>query len=114
MIGDATFSPAFTYPIFGEAETILGHRNLRIKLEFAPGSLQTYLSVSSKPSKDADDIEGKLYEFLPADYLKDAATFKQRCAEPFTPLGTRIGSFKGKERAYEAYHTTMATPGFRE
>ncbi|KAG8739032.1 histone acetyltransferase 1 [Ceratobasidium sp. 414] len=74
------FHPTFTYPIFGDKETIYGYSNLKInasrlfdcsclvdsdaplsQLFFSSGSLAMYLNVSSSaklPTKTADDIEG--------------------------------------------------------
>ncbi|KAG9100649.1 histone acetyltransferase 1 [Ceratobasidium sp. UAMH 11750] len=135
------FHPTFTYPIFGDKETIYGYSNLKINLFFASGSLAMYLNVSSSaklPTKTADDIEGTLYKFIPADYNKSFDTFKsvvEKDATAFKPLGKKIHSYtrraagkgkgKGKETGpvaeddpdavvYEVYHSTWDTPGFRE
>ncbi|KAG8903331.1 histone acetyltransferase 1 [Tulasnella sp. 403] len=141
------FNPKFTYPIFGEEEKIYGYEDLEIQLKFASGSLQQFLSItySSKlqgaGSKVADDVEGTLYKFIPADYLKNEGEFQKRVdkeATSFQPLGQKIYSYarpaegssgkgKGNEKSrppvsegdddavvYEVYWATWDTPGFRE
>ncbi|KAG9018924.1 histone acetyltransferase 1 [Tulasnella sp. 427] len=120
------------------------------QLKFASGSLQQYLHInyssklSGAGSKVADDVEGTLYKFIPADYLKNEDEFNKRVekdATTFKPLGTKIysyarpaeGSAKGKGKAaaaqkgyataseddedavvYEVYWANWETPGFRE
>ncbi|KAI0948700.1 hypothetical protein AcV7_009372 [Taiwanofungus camphoratus] len=130
--------------IFGEDEKIYGFRGLTVDLKFASGSLAQYLSVSYTdrlPSTSTvDDVEATLRNFIPADYYTDEAAFLARVeadALTFTPLGTRIFAYtrpastlsrKGKHVAipqvlspedeetvdFEVYHSTWATPGFRE
>ncbi|EJD53024.1 histone acetyltransferase type B catalytic subunit [Auricularia subglabra TFB-10046 SS5] len=137
---EASFHPTFTYPIYGEQETIYGYSALSIDLRFASGSLVNYLHVThaAKLQGDTvDDVEGKLYSHIPPDYYRNEADFLQRVeqdATAFRPLGTKIASYarraesaKGKTRSteavseddddavvYEAYHATWNTPGFRE
>ncbi|KAG7086509.1 hypothetical protein E1B28_002462 [Marasmius oreades] len=135
------FNPAFTYPIYGEDETIYGFKGLRIDLRFASGSLLNSLSVrwdEKLQSNTVDSVEPKLREFLPQDVETDEETFHKRVEEDalnFRPLGQLIHSytrpspkFKGKGKlaptnvvldpenedavVYEVYHTRRDTPGF--
>ncbi|KAJ2930049.1 hypothetical protein H1R20_g7005, partial [Candolleomyces eurysporus] len=137
------FHPAFTYPIYGEDETIYGYKDLAIDLRFASGSLAHYLSVSyaeKLAASTTDDAQATLSEYIPEDYYTDEADFLQRVEEDatsFRPSGQLIYSYtrpspsakgKGKGNAnaqaldggsedvveYEVYHTTWDTPGFRE
>lgn len=138
------FHPVFTYPIFGEEETIYGYKDLVIDLRFASGSLAQYLSVrwseKLESSSTVDDVEGTLAKFIPEDYYKQKDTFTSRVeldATSFKPLGEKIYSYKrrspaalGKRKAvipqdaldpedpdtviYEVYHATWNTLGFRE
>ena len=68
----AQFQPAFTYPIYGDEETIFGYRGLRIKLDFAADTLKPALNVSWREKftpvgeTKADEVEEKLKEFLPS------------------------------------------------
>ncbi|KZV91056.1 histone acetyltransferase type B catalytic subunit [Exidia glandulosa HHB12029] len=134
------FNPAFTYPIYGEQETIYGYRDLSVDLRFASGSLATYLSITHSDKLAAntvDDVEGKLTPHLPPDLIRDEDAFLKRVEEDttsFRPVGTKVATYtrraessKGKKRAadavspddddavgYEVYHATWETPGFRE
>ncbi|KEP53741.1 histone acetyltransferase type B catalytic subunit [Rhizoctonia solani 123E] len=135
------FHPTFTYPIFGEKETIYGYADLKISLFFASGSLSMFLNVASTaklPSKTADDVEGTLYKFIPPNYSKSAESFQdtvEKEAATFRPLGEKIHTYvrratghgKGKSKeaspiseddpdavVFEVYHSTWDTPGFRE
>ncbi|KAG8944860.1 histone acetyltransferase 1 [Tulasnella sp. 424] len=122
----AEFNPKFTYPIFGEEEKIYGYEDLEIQLKFASGSLQQYLRInyssklSGAGSKVADDVEGTLYKFIPADYLKNEEEFQKRVdkdATSFKPLGKKIYSYarpaasaaKGKGKGKAAAGKGFAT-----
>lgn len=64
----SAFQPEFTYPLFGEDETIFGYKNLSIKLRFAAHDLRSHLHISyDEKFKPVDDIE-------PVDLV---ATFKE-------------------------------------
>ncbi|KAF9265788.1 acyl-CoA N-acyltransferase [Marasmius fiardii PR-910] len=137
------FNPNFTYPIYGEDETIYGYKGLTIELRLASGSLASFLSVrweEKLPSKTVDNAELKLREFLPEDIETDEKSFHKRVEEDalnFRPLGQLIHSYarpspkskgKGKLNAtnnlldpesedavvYEVYHARRDTPGFWE
>ncbi|ELU44911.1 histone acetyltransferase type B catalytic subunit [Rhizoctonia solani AG-1 IA] len=128
------FHPTFTYPIFGDKETIYGYADLKISLFFTSGSLSMFLNVASAaklPSKTADDIEGTLYKFIPPDYSKSAESFQntvEKEAATFKPLGDKIHTYvrraaghgKGKSRdtspiseddpdaiVFEVYHVSF-------
>ncbi|XP_006458564.1 hypothetical protein AGABI2DRAFT_183588 [Agaricus bisporus var. bisporus H97] len=136
------FQPQFTYPIYGEEETIYGYKDLMIDFRFASGSLAQYLHVQFseklQSSSTVDDVEGILTNFIPPDYYKDESAFEKRVEEDainFKPFGELIYSYTrppprtGKRKrsaktsrntsaqgdvTYEVYHTTWSTPGFRE
>src|SRR5436190_3945898 len=66
-----TFHPDFTYPIFGEAETIYGYKGLAINLSLASWDFRGYLKVTwdqkINPSLgiEAEDVVEMLKELLP-------------------------------------------------
>ncbi|EIN08019.1 histone acetyltransferase type B catalytic subunit [Punctularia strigosozonata HHB-11173 SS5] len=129
-----SFHPTFTYPIYGEDETVYGYKDLAINVQMASGSLATRVSSAysaklKSSSSTVDDVEGILAKFLPDDHYKaaDEAAFLQRVkddASSFRPFGQKIYSYtttgKGKGRAleddveYEVYHATFDVPGFKE
>jgi histone acetyltransferase 1 len=59
-------------------------QDLKINLKLAAGSLLTHVSVNYQDQIPAssttkpDDVEGKMYEVLPADYLTNEETFWER------------------------------------
>ena len=66
-----TFHPDFTYPIFGEAETIYGYKGLSINLSLASWDFRGFLKVTwdqkINPSLEieAEDVVETLKEYLP-------------------------------------------------
>lgn len=99
-IGDHKFKPIYTYPIFGEAESILGFRNPEILLEFQPKSFLPLIEVKydEKDEDDATDIVGTLKDFLPDDTATSRDEWNKHAdftdeikklleTEPFADLG---------------------------
>ena len=66
-----TFHPDYTYPVFGDAETIYGYKGLIIDLGFAGWDMRGFLKVSwhekINPSLgiEAEDVAETLKEHLP-------------------------------------------------
>lgn len=71
----AKFHPSFTYPIFGENETIYGYKGLKVRLRFAAHDLKPCLEVKwnsiIKTIGDvaAEDVEERLKANLPKGQL---------------------------------------------
>lgn len=67
----ATFSPRFTYPIFGEDEHIFGYKDLKISLQYDATSMRPHIRISSRQKFKAvgdtepADLKGILREHLP-------------------------------------------------
>lgn len=63
------FQPTFTYPIFGDAETIYGYKDLDIFLCFDHYTFKPFLNIkySAKLTDDPEiiDIKKTIDEFLP-------------------------------------------------
>ncbi|GAB5588337.1 histone acetyltransferase 1 [Umbelopsis nana] len=128
----AEFNPEFTYSIFGEQEVAFGYKDLAIQLYFASGSLATYFhleysekfqGVSSSSSGGdtvtADDIEGKLREFIPHDYTTNYDQFIDTVKEDeksFRPHGEKVHEYSlndGKDR-FEIYKASFSSEKFRK
>ncbi|QLG74858.1 hypothetical protein HG535_0H01850 [Zygotorulaspora mrakii] len=105
------FSPLFTYPIFGDSEQIFGYKDLVIYLAFDAITFKPFLNVkfSEKLDKEADDVEGKLLEFLPADVIrKDEAKWVESFEEEqksfqLPPDECRVSSYQIGEETYAVY-----------
>jgi histone acetyltransferase 1 len=69
------FHADFTYPIFGEAETIYGYKGLAIKLSFARWDMRPFLKVtwdqkiSPNFGIEAEDVTDAMKEHLPEGSL---------------------------------------------
>jgi histone acetyltransferase 1 len=87
--------------------------NTSFQLRFASGSLKQLLQISydeklSSEVTPPDDIEGKLYSFIPSDYTKSEVAFDaivEADAKTFKPIGEKVASYtraspgKGKGKA---------------
>ncbi|KAM9919427.1 hypothetical protein OXX59_007944 [Metschnikowia pulcherrima] len=62
-----SFQPSFTYPIFGEAETIFGYQDLQIFLCFDAVTFYPFLNVKWSKKLDETDVDPKetLLKLLP-------------------------------------------------
>lgn len=119
----ATFQPEFTYPIFGEQESIFGYQDLRIDLTFAAHNLTPHLDVkyAQKFKELGDvrptDIHEALKDFLPAvafsggdvgDVLRDEK------AAAFTPPGDKIHSYTRAGTKYEIWCASLSDPAAKQ
>lgn len=117
--GTSTFHPMFTYPIFGEEETIYGYTDLNISLSLAAGSLKPALLITYGEKKETNataegdkDVQETLLEFLPErnDFVKvgqtssSSASRKEEQSEikrllseenkAFKPVGAKVATYE--------------------
>ncbi|KAF3482722.1 histone acetyltransferase type B catalytic subunit [Arthroderma uncinatum] len=122
---DSTFYPQFTYPIFGDKETIFGYRNLNIRLRFAAHDLQSHVHISYdekfKQVEDitATDLLGTLKPYLPEASFSTLDEFTKNIshsdhAAKFTPPGKRVHSYSKDGRDYEIWSGSLANPEVRK
>ncbi|VVT57644.1 uncharacterized protein SAPINGB_P005798 [Magnusiomyces paraingens] len=117
---ELNFSPAFTYPIYGDSEVIYGYRDLAISLKFDALSLLPYLSTSwteKIPLDSIPDPKTVLLDFLPESTVQDLTLWnKLRKSTPeFEIPGEKVGSFKDKDGAeYTVYKSTFANIAAKE
>lgn len=102
---DGVFHPEFTYPIFGDAETIYGYSDLHIRLSFASGRLTPALDVSYKAKNTTtaakiDDVRATMLEYLPKDEVVTpdalqalAAQDTRGGSDAFRPHGERVATY---------------------
>lgn len=113
-IKSATFHPTFTYPIFGEQETIYGYLDLHLELHLRSDTLEgsledIYKSKLEKKAAKIDDPRSTLMKFLPAGdiYASPAELSRKSSKSSFKPFGKKIhtyarakeGKGKGKGKA---------------
>ncbi|KAI9804100.1 MAG: hypothetical protein M1825_001502 [Sarcosagium campestre] len=115
----ASFHPRFTYPIFGESETIFGYQNLRINLRVASHDLRLSLDTRWERQYRAIgdtsplDVKATLKDWLPQTAFENPALFDAiiqeegkagaKSALNFKPPGDFLTSYKVKEREYEIW-----------
>ncbi|KAI9826396.1 MAG: histone acetyltransferase 1 [Thelocarpon impressellum] len=114
----ARFSPSFTYPIFGDAQTIFGYQGLRISLRFASHDLRPSVSVAwekqYKPVGDtkAVDVRETLERWLPPTAFEPPSTFDERvqsdaAARDFRPPGERLTTYEVHGKTFEIWHAAF-------
>ena len=72
------FQPLFTYPIFGDAETIYGYKDLNIFLCFDHYTFKPFLNIKYKEKLDDPDLvdlKGTMDKFVP-----ESTVFKDEIA----------------------------------
>ncbi|ODQ79663.1 hypothetical protein BABINDRAFT_162030 [Babjeviella inositovora NRRL Y-12698] len=112
--GAVTFAPQFTYPIFGDAETVFGYKNLAINLVFDSWTMKPFLNVKYD-EKLADHEEKELYDkllaFLPEEVmLRDEGAWVDACTREratFEIPGTKIASFTSRDSAFSVYRASF-------
>lgn len=112
------FSPVFTYPIFGESETIYGYKDLAMNLKFDSLSLLPYLSVSwsAKLPAALEEPQIVLKEYLSSSTLSDIDLWNtSRSESSFRIPGTKVDSFTDTDgNEFTVYKSTFADELTRE
>ncbi|KFX90268.1 hypothetical protein O988_08284 [Pseudogymnoascus sp. VKM F-3808] len=120
----STFHPKFTYPIFGDEESIFGYQGLKIHLRYnasdmRPGVLITY-SKRFKAVGDVEptDLKGLLADFLPESAFQKTAAFDAAVNDPnlksFTPPGKLLKSHEEADTSYEIWCGNSADPAIQQ
>ncbi|KAG5360633.1 Histone acetyltransferase type B catalytic subunit [Yarrowia sp. B02] len=113
-LGPHAFHPIFTYPIYGDAETVLGYKDFSLNLQMDPSSMLPCVSssFSSKlelPGVSFDDPVKKLLEFLPEETYTDVGQFEQAQKET-KPVGEEFGSFEVAGEKFRVLRSTLLDP----
>ncbi|CAK9809279.1 Histone acetyltransferase type B catalytic subunit [Anthophora plagiata] len=125
---DTTFKPELSHQVFGDSESIFGYRDLRVKLYYSAGCLETYLGMtySEKINKDhyegveADEVLSKVAEKLVPQVHNNLDKFIESLKkdDTFRPHGELLNSFSINDedciRKFEVYKADMTYKGFRE
>jgi histone acetyltransferase 1 len=110
------FNPTFTYPIFGEEETIIGYKDPRIDLSFRANDLRPSLRIEFKgeialenllPEDKIKKIDQVFEGILP---LNAAQEGPDPNSKDWTPPGKKIQSFKLHGKDFEIWKTDFKDP----
>ncbi|KAH6610703.1 histone acetyltransferase type b catalytic subunit [Trichoderma cornu-damae] len=121
----ATFHPKFTYPIFGDEETIFGYKDLKIHLRYRANDMRPHLRVAySKKFKPVGehipiDVEEILEEggHLPKVAFVKGSDFdnsSRQLGDNWTPPGELHDTFDGPDGQYEIWKGSLADPAVKQ
>lgn len=112
-----SFKPVFTYPIFGDAESVFGYQDLSILLCFDAVTFYPFLNVKWKEKlQDVDvDPKVKMLEYLPeSTVFKDEAKWRDAIdaeQQNFTVPGEIVGEkWEKNGEFYAIYKLNMSDP----
>lgn len=112
----SSFKPAFTYPIFGEAESIFGYKDLQILLCFDAVTWLPFLNVKwSAAMPDVDtDVKQKMLDQLPAlAVFKDEGIWRDRIEQEqrdYVIPGSQVGeTWKHQQQDWALYKLDLAS-----
>ncbi|KAL6716901.1 histone acetyltransferase 1 [Lecanora helva] len=121
----STFHPQFTYPIFGDEESIFGYQNLKINLRFSAHLLRPNLEILyDKKFKEVGDtkpenIEETLREWTPEVTFEKVAAFNTHIqndatAKHWKPPGELLNTYASKGRQFEIWSGLLTDPGIKK
>ncbi|RCK60678.1 Histone acetyltransferase type B catalytic subunit [Candida viswanathii] len=112
-----TFPPTFTYPLFGDAETIYGYRDLDVFLCFDHYTFLPFLNVkyAEKLRDDAEivDVKETMLKHLPdltvfKDEVKWVDAIEAEKKNGYAIPGVKVDSFEGEGgREFEIYRIDL-------
>ncbi|KAE8148443.1 histone acetyltransferase type B catalytic subunit [Aspergillus avenaceus] len=121
----SSFHPQFTYPIFGDDETIFGYKGLIIRLRVAAHDLRPHVHISydekfrTVGDTAAVDLLKTLKPWVPEesfltlpDYEK--AVQEDTDAKDFVPPGKLVHNYVTRGRKYEVWAGSLADPAVRQ
>ncbi len=115
-----SFSPEFTHQFFGDSETIVGFKNLKLRLFYTPSGANSFfhmsfddrlLAIGADPEKDTPEAKLNEKYGLPPKYTKQRDVFRQALANEinngsYLPPGTKIETFSNKFGTFEIYRSS--------
>ncbi|KAF2715100.1 histone acetyltransferase type B [Pleomassaria siparia CBS 279.74] len=122
---DEPFNPTFTYPIFGDAETIVGYKKPRIDLNFRANDLQPALRIKFQEEIELDGLLPKdkqqnlntIFEgILPTSAFDPAEAAQAQVDGPdpnsssWKPPGSKLCNFALHGKTYEVWSAKFTDP----
>ncbi|KAL0486734.1 histone acetyltransferase [Acrasis kona] len=126
---ETTFHPLYTHQIFGEDETIVGYKGLRIDVYYVASTLFPYISMKydsqmlGRDDKDPIHILTKqkitwtTHEAIPIGHsftniMQEFESCFQHLNDNFTPtsLGQHVNTHEVDDRVFEVYRANIESP----
>lgn len=113
------FNPIFTYPIYGDAETILGYKDFGLNLKMDASTMLPLVTVNFSEKLELagvtfDDPVKKLLEFLPEETATNEADWEEKrikeLGDGFKPVGKEFGTFSVNSEQYTVFRSTLLDP----
>ncbi|KAI5969522.1 HAT1 [Candida margitis] len=108
------FQPLFTYPIFGDAETVYGYQDLNIFLCFDHYTFKPFLNIKYKEKLDDPelvDLKATMDKYVPeSTVFKDEIAWVDSINEEkkiYKIPGDQIDTFKQDDVEYEVYKINL-------
>jgi histone acetyltransferase 1 len=121
-IFEEDFGPAFTYALFGEEETIVGYKDLSIRIDFRAHDLRPSVRIKyaskmkpiNEQMEQLMDIEGKLKDYLPESAFATeggaASNGASNGTSSWTPPGELAHSYEVEGRTYQIWRSSLTDP----
>ncbi|KAK7736300.1 histone acetyltransferase 1 [Cytospora paraplurivora] len=116
----ASFQPKWTYPIFGDEETIYGYKGLKINLRYNASDMRPHFSHTKSQAvpvdvaeQDVTDIKEDVEPFLPQVAFGKKADFDtavKTAPDNWKPPGTLIETLQGADDTYEIWQGRLDDP----
>ncbi|KUI59329.1 Histone acetyltransferase type B catalytic subunit [Cytospora mali] len=116
----ASFQPTWTYPIFGNEETIYGYQGLKVNLRYNASDMRPHFSHTKSQTvpldaaeQDLTDIKEDVEPFLPTVAFGKKADFEaavKSSPDDWKPPGTLIETSEGADGTYEIWMGRLDDP----
>ncbi len=114
-----SFVPEFTHQFFGDSETIVGFKNLKLRLFYTPSGANSFfqmafddrlLAIGADPEKDTPEAKLNAEYGLPPGYTKNKEIFRQQLTTELNgcshvPPGVKVETFSNKFGTFEVYRS---------
>ncbi|KAI9762953.1 MAG: histone acetyltransferase 1 [Chaenotheca gracillima] len=118
------FHPQFTYPLFGDAQTIFGYQGLNVVLRFACDDLRPNAQISWEKrfspvgETSAVDVEAILKKWMSEGAFEKSTVFEKQIQNTsaeatFKPCGELVNSYSIGEKQFEVWRGQLTSPDVR-
>ncbi|KUJ07219.1 histone acetyltransferase-like protein type b catalytic subunit [Mollisia scopiformis] len=113
-----TFNPKFTYPIFGDEETIFGYKGLKVNLRYNASDMRPSLQITwnskfkTVGETEPLDVKAVLEPYLPKTALEKTSIFNAAITDPmykdWKPPGELWKTIQSGDQTFEVWKGSLA------